>query len=92
MCLPQPLLLDLSTTTPVSFWLINVYLENGTFLYNVTVMDPNVTVVTLMGLNSGSIYLVEIAGSNTRGIGNFSHIVSQTTLEGIHINIKCIIF
>ena len=68
-----------------------MYLENGTFLYNVTVMDPNVTVVTLMGLNSGSIYLVEIAGSNTRGIGNFSRMVSQVTFEGTHIIIKCII-
>ena len=78
-------MLDLTTTTPPSFWLINVYLENGSFLYNVTVMDPSITIATLMGLNPGSVYFVQLAGSNTRGIGNFSRIIHQTTYRGIFL-------
>jgi len=51
-------------------------------------MDPNITAITLTKLNPGSIYAVQLAGSNSRGIGNFSLNVSQTTFRGIHSTIK----
>ena len=74
--------LNLNTTTPPTSWVIEVYLDNGTFIQNETVSDPNITNTTLMSLIPGTEYEVQVAGINTRGVGNFSDMVSQQTYRG----------
>lgn len=59
-----------------------MYLEDGTLIQNKTVEDPSITNTSLVGLIPGTTYNVQIAGINTRGVGNFSAIVSQPTYAG----------
>ncbi len=72
----------LATTAPQTSWIVQVYTQNGVLLQNVTVSDPtsNSTVVT--GLSPGVTYRMRVAGINTRGIGNYSEVVSGQTFVG----------
>ena len=69
------------TTTPVTSWKIAVHLQNGALAQNVSISDPNVTVALLSNLSPGTFYLIQVAGINTRGIGNFSDMVTAQTYQ-----------
>lgn len=71
------------TTTPPTSWYIEVYLESGERVQNVTVNDPTRDMVVLTNLVTGTVYMVRVAGINTRAIGNFSELQTAKTFEGM---------
>ncbi len=73
----------LATTTPISSWIVEVYLSGGSLLQNVTITNPNASSTVLSSLNIGTVYLVRVAGINTRGIGNFTSFGTGQTFTGI---------
>ena len=68
------------TTTPPSSWIIEIYFLNGNLLQNVTIQDPTNTSHIWSGLMPGTMYLVRVAGVNTRGVGNYSELAKSTYL------------
>jgi len=61
-----------ATTTPPTSWVIEVYLYDGVAVQNVTISNPLQNYTVLANLTSGTMYMIRVAGVNTRGIGNFS--------------------
>ena len=72
----------LDTTTPPMQWIIEVYTLDGSLVQNVTINNPNSTSSMLSSLNPGIMYMVRVAGINTRGIGNYSEFATGQTYRG----------
>ena len=70
------------TTTPPTAWIIEAYTQNGILVQNVSINNPNSTSSTISSLDSGFMYMVRVAGVNTRGIGNYSEFVTRQTYKG----------
>ena len=71
------------TTTPITSWVIEVYLLDGVLVQNVSVSDPSSNSTIVSNLGPGTIYMVRVAGINTRGVGNYSEFVTAQTYRGI---------
>ena len=72
----------LETTTPPMQWIVEVYILDGILVQNFTITNPNSTSSTLSSLNPGIVYMVRVAGINTRGIGNYSEFATGQTYRG----------
>ena len=72
----------LETTTPPMQWIVEVYLLDGSLIQNITINNPNSTSSILSSLNPGIVYMVRVAGINTRGIGNYSEFATGQTYRG----------
>jgi len=71
------------TTTSLTEWIIEVYGFDGVLVQNLTISMPNRTSNTMSSLNPGVIYMIRVAGVNTRGVGNFSDFATGQTYRGI---------
>ncbi len=79
------------TTSPLTSWIIQVYLRSD-LIQNVTINDSSRTVAQLNQLIPGTVYMIQVAGVNIRGIGNFSNFVVAQTYRGIRqINFKSLL-
>jgi len=71
-----------TTTTPQTSWIVQVYLLNGALIQNVTVSDPTSNSTMVTGLDPGEMYMMRVAGINTRGVGNYSAFATGQTYRG----------
>ena len=51
-------------------------------MQNVSVSDPSSNSTLLTDLGPGTIYMIRVAGINTRGVGNFSEFAIAPTFMG----------
>ena len=70
------------TTTPITSWIIEVYRLDGALVQNVSVSDPSSNSTIVSNLSPGTIYMVRVAGINTRGVGNYSEFATAQTYRG----------
>ncbi len=71
-----------ATTNPATVWVIELYLFDGSAVRTVNVTNPLQNSTVLENLASGTMYMVRVAGINTRGIGNFSSFSTGLTHRG----------
>lgn len=68
----KPPSVDLLTTTRIVSWIIEVYLQDGVLAQNISISSASINMTLLINLVPGTFYMIQVAGVNTRGIGNFS--------------------
>ncbi len=67
----------MATTSPPEAWFVNLRDSNDMDLGTNTVSDPTTLTYTFTQLDKGSEYSVRVAGSNSRGNGDYSDFVSS---------------
>ncbi len=69
----------INNTDPTTAWKIQLSLTNGEVVRSVIENDSRSDTVAFTGLLPGTEYRVQVAGINSRGIGEYSEAVSVRT-------------
>ncbi len=76
----------INNTDPTTAWKIRLSLTNGAVVRSVIENDSRSDTIAFSGLSPGTEYRVQVAGINTRGVGEYSEAVFVRTSGGSAVN------